>query len=281
MEKYFIFLSILIFVIFISGCISGGEEKVSSNVGLTTTLTSDSKKISSSTPVTFILTIKNPASEPAKEIFVELTNLTGWNVENRIQSLPRLATNDLYKFSWLAYSPATGNKSFSAMANVFYKMDSKALLKVRVYNNDYLNTLTQSEKEKIKNTPALLSAIISSKTPLKISVSLQQPFILTESSQTFPFVINIKNVGLGKVYGSYSNYPPVTRDEEYFIFSYSSNSTIRCDFVNNEAVRLVNGSRNIACRISASGIEKYSDFSINITLSYSYLDKAKREIEVV
>jgi NADPH-dependent 7-cyano-7-deazaguanine reductase QueF-like protein len=279
MENYFIFLLILILIIFVSGCISQ-EEKVSSNVGLSAALTSDAKKIATSSPVTFILTVKNLASEPAKDISVELTNLTGWNVENKMQSLPKLVTNDLYKFSWLAYSPATGNKSFLATADVFYKMDSKAMLKVRVYNNDYLNTLNQEEREKIKSKSALLSSSISSNTPLKISISLQQPFILAQSSQNFPFVINIKNAGLGKVYSSYSTYPPAPRDEEYFVFSYSSNSTLQCDFANNEVVKLVNGSKSIACKISASGIEKYSDFSINFTLSYSYFDKVKREIEV-
>ncbi|MEM5772754.1 MAG: hypothetical protein QXL86_00815 [Candidatus Aenigmatarchaeota archaeon] len=279
MEKSFVLLFLLVLVIFISGCI-GGEEEKPSDVGLSSTLTSDTKKAMASSPVTFVLTIKNLASEPAKGIFVELTNLTGWNIERPIQTLPELVKNDLYKFSWIAYSPAIGNKSFSAVANLFYKMESKAAIKVRVYSNDYLNTLKQDEREKIKSKSALLSSVISSKTPVKISVSLQQPFILTEASQTFPFVINVKNIGPGEVYSSISNYPPSERDKSYFTFSYSSNSSLQCDFVNGELVGLVNGSRNIACRITASGVEKYSDFSINFTISYAYLDKAKTKIEV-
>jgi len=280
MKKY-CFLSLLIIIIFLSGCIGQPEVKVS-NVGLSGILTSDTKQAKPSMPVTFILTAKNLASENANDISTQLLNLTGWDVENELQYLDKLLPNDLYKFSWIAYASSTPNKTFMPYANVFYKMESNAKLKLRVYENNYLNTLKSEEREKIRGTSALLSSTISKNTPIEVKISLQQPFILTEYSQRFPFVIEIKNAGIGKAYSDVATYTPGESQENYFRFGYESNSTIVCDFDNGELVRLINGSKNIACRLVATqdDVNKYSDFVVNFTISYSYLDKASTKIEV-
>jgi hypothetical protein len=281
MKNCLVFLSLLILLIFVSGCISK-EEKVSSNVGLSAVLTSDAKKIVTSSPLTFILTVKNLASEPARDISAHLTNLTGWKIENELQQLQELKPSDLYKFSWVAYAPLQ-NKTFISVANVFYNMQTKANLKIRVYDNEYLESLKQDEREKIKSKSALLSSITSKKTPVGLHVSLEQPFILTKYSQKFPFTIEIRNNGLGKVYSDTSTYPPQSSKEEYVRFNYESNATLMCDFDDNALVKLENGNRNIVCRLLVikDDVNKYSDFFINFTVSYAYLDKASTKIEVV
>jgi hypothetical protein len=279
--KFYLLTLILAAVIFISGCIETQQEKVS-NFGLSATLTSDTKRIAISSPVTFILTVKNLASEPAKDISAHLTNLTGWRIENELQQLQELQPSDLYKFSWIAYAPLQ-NKTFTPVANVFYSMQTKANLKIRVYDNEYLESLKQDEREKIKTKSALLSSITSKKTPVGLYVSLEQPFILTQYSQRFPFTIEIRNTGLGKVYSDMSNYPPQSNKEDYVRFNYESNATLMCDFEDGEFVKLINGSRSIACRLLVikDDVDKYSDFFVNFTVSYTYLDKASTKIEVV
>ncbi|MEM5879207.1 MAG: hypothetical protein QXU74_01815 [Candidatus Aenigmatarchaeota archaeon] len=281
MERPFVLLFLLVLVIFISGCIGGGEEKPS-GVGLSSTLTSDTKKVMASSPVTFVLTIKNLASETAEDIKVQLLNLTEWRVENEIQELKELKPNDLYKFSWVAYAPSQ-NKTFIATANVFYYMRTKANIKLRVYDNEYLNTLNQEERNKIKEKSALLSSMMSKNTQIGVQINLKQPFILTRYRETFPFVLEIKNVGFGEVYSDTSNYPPPERYKEYVRFEFNSNSTLQCDFDDGELVKLSNKSKNIVCRlvITKDDIKNYADFSINFTIGYTYLDKARTKIEVV
>jgi hypothetical protein len=280
MKNYLFFLLLLILIIFISGCIT--EQEKTSNFGLSLTLTTDTKKVAISSPLTFILTVKNLASEPAEDISAHLTNLTGWRIENELQQLQELQPSDLYKFSWIAYAPSQ-NKTFIPVSNVFYKMQTKSILKIRIYDNEYLESLKQEEREKIKSKPALLSSVTSKKTPVSLQVSLQQPFILTQYSQKFPFTIEIKNVGLGKVHSDTSTYPPQSNKEDYVRFNYESNATLVCDFEDGDLVRLINGSRSIACRLLVlkEEVEKYSDFFVNFTVSYTYLDKASTKIEVV
>jgi hypothetical protein len=280
MKKLLIML--IIAVVFLSGCITPTKKEIS-DVGLSTVLTSDVKKTTPTTPVTFILTVKNLASESAKEISAQLLNLTGWRIENSLQNLDELLPTDLYTFSWIAYAPSTPNKTFTPVANIFYKMETKAKLKLRVYDNDYLNTLKPEEREKIRGKSALLSSSISSKTPVTVTLSLQQPFILTGYSQRFPFVLEIKNVGLGEVYSDDSYYPPRDGEKNYVRFGYTGNSTLQCDFGDGDLVKLVNGSKSIVCRliVTEDDVNKYSDFSADFTVGYSYLDKASTKIEVV
>lgn len=273
-------LSIVV-IVFLSGCIEQ-KEKVST-VGLSLILTTDVKKTPTSAPVTFILTMKNLASESARDISAQLVNLTDWKVENALQGLDELLPNDLYKFSWIAYAPSTPNQTFTPVANIFYRMETKANFKIRVYDNGYLNTLKSDEREKIKTKSALLSSAVSKKTPIAVTASLQQPFILASYSQKFPFVIEIKNVGLGQPYKDYANYPTRENDKGYVKFEYTGNSSLICDFDDGDLVKLINGSKSIVCRlaITEDDIYKYSDFSAEFSISYAYLDSSLLGIKVV
>lgn len=268
-------------MIFFSGCIQTEEKKVS-GVGLSATLTSTTKKIPPSTPTTFILTVKNLASENAENIKVHLSNLTNWQIEREIQELQLLKPNDLYKFSWVAYSPSQ-NKSFTPTANIFYFMNTRANLKLRVYDNDYLNTLKPEESKKIKEKSAMIYFNSSKNTPIKLSVNIQQPFILTKYVETFPFVLDVENVGLGGIYSDFSDYPPIERNKGYFRLEFYGNNSLRCDFESNDLVKISNRSKSIVCRlvVTKDDVKNYTDVSINFILSYTYLDKATTKIEVV
>jgi hypothetical protein len=279
--RQYLALFLLVALVFLSGCIGQSEKNL--NFGLSTALTSDTKKAGALAPVTFILTIKNIASESAKDISAQLLNLTGWDVENDLQDLDELSSNDLYKFSWIAYAPPTPNKTFTASANIFYRMDTNAKLNIRVYDNSYLNTLKPEEKDKIIGKSALLSSDISKSTPIAVTISLQQPFILTGYSQRFPFVINIKNAGLGQAYSSDAFYLPRENEKSYVRFSYISNSSLACDYEDGDLVKLINGTKSIVCRllVAQDDVNKYADFATDFTISYTYLDKASTKIEVV
>jgi len=275
-------LVLLIVIIFLSGCTTSTKENISS-VGLSTVLTSDIKQAKTSMPVTFILTVKNLASEDAKDIFIELLNLTDWEVEDALKSLDELLSNDLYKFSWIAYAPSIPNKTFVPYAEILYSMETKANLTLRVYDNNYLNTLKQAEKDKIKGKSALLSSSISKNTPVTVTVSLQQPFILTSYSQKFPFVIEIKNIGLGQTYGDEPDYPPRESEKNYVKFSYATDSNIYCDHDDGDLIELSKGSKSIACKLTVTQDElnNYADFAVDFTISYVYLDRASLKIAVV
>lgn len=272
-------LVLLIFVIFLSGCI-GQPKQTASSVGLSTTLAPDTNQPKASMPVTFILEVKNLASENARDLAAQLLNLTEWRVENSLQSLNMLLPSDTYKFSWIAYSPPTPNRTFMPYANVFYRMETNAKIKLRVYDNDYLNNLKSQERESIKQSSALVSSAISKNAPVAVTISINQPFIITDYFQKFPFVIEIKNVGSGKVYDDAVAYPSGL--ENYVRFSYKSNSTIQCDFESGSLVGLERGSRSIACRLTATKgeVSKYADFGTDFTVSYVYMSKASAKIEV-
>jgi hypothetical protein len=272
----------LILVIFLSGCTTQTTTTVSS-VGLSRALSSDVTQAKASMPITFILTVKNLVSEDTNDISAELLNLTGWQVENSLQHIDKVLPNDMYKFTWIAYAPSNPNNTFLPVANVFYRMESNAKLNLRVYDNNYLNTLKSDERGKIQGGSALLSSTISKNTPVTVKISIQQPFILTENSQRFPFVIEIKNAGSGKVYRDNAVYPPAESFVDYFRFSFSSNSTITCDYDSQELVKLDNGIKTIACRLSVTqdDVNKYADFPVDFTISYMYLDKASAKIQVV
>ncbi|MEM7821703.1 MAG: hypothetical protein QXX38_02735 [Candidatus Aenigmatarchaeota archaeon] len=271
-------LLFLLIVIFLSGCFEKEEIRPSA-VGLSATLTSDLKKINKEMPTTFILTIKNLASEIAEDISARLTNLTDWKIENEIQKLESLSPNDLYKFSWVAYAPPY-NKSFTASAEVFYLMKTKSSLKIRVYNNEYLEGLKREEREKIKSQSALLSLTSSKNTPVSLTVSLNQPFILTQSYQKFPFTIEIKNLGKGTIYSDYSTYPPRERNKDKLRFNFQTNATLDCDFEDDSLIE-DDKSKTFVCRILARNIEKFEDFYIDFSLTYYYLDKVSTKIEAI
>jgi len=274
-------LSLLIIIIFLSGCITQQKTEPVSSVGLSRVLSSETKTAKTSMPITFMLTVKNLASESATGVTAELLNLTGWSVEDSIQDLEELLPDDSFKFSWIGYAPSTPNITFTPVANVFYKMESNAKINLRVYDNVYLNTLKPEERNSIKEKSALLSSAISKNTQISVKISIQQPFILTEHSQRFPFVIEVRNAGLGKVFRDDTAYPPGESLANYFRFSYTSNSTITCDF-EDEWVRLENGNKNIACRLSATedDLDNYADFPVDFTIAYTYLDRASTRIEV-
>lgn len=279
--KNYLVLMLLVIVVFLSGCTT--TKKEISSIGISSVLTSDTKEIAASMPVTFILTIKNMASETATDISSQLLNLTGWRIENQLQYLDELLPSDLYKFTWIAYASSETNKTFTPFANVFYKMKTKTNLKLRVYDNDYVNTLKPDERDKIRGSSALISSNISKNTPISIEISLQQPFILSNYAQSFPFVIEIKNIGSGQPYRDYTTYPLVESDMGYVRFSYTGNFVPVCDFGNGELVMLVNGSKSIVCRMveTKDNVNQYSDFEVNFTISYAYLDTASTSVDVV
>jgi hypothetical protein len=272
----------LILVIFLSGCTTQTTTTVS-NVGLSRALSSDVTQAKASMPVTFILTVKNLASENANDISAELLNLTGWQVENPLQHIDEIMPSDIYKFSWIAYASPNPNQTFAPYANVFYRMESKADLTLRVYNNNYLSTLAAADREKIQGTSALVSSALSKSTPVSVKISLQQPFILTEYLQNFPFVVQISNAGSGKVYRDGAVYPPGDSQKDYFRFSYTSNSTVTCDYDSGEIVSLSSGSKSIACRlrVTQDEVTNSANFPVDFTISYMYLDSANAKVQVI
>ncbi|MEM2506770.1 MAG: hypothetical protein QXF61_07010, partial [Nitrososphaeria archaeon] len=122
----------------------------------------------------------------------------------------------------------------------------------------------------------------SKNTPVGVQINLKQPFILTRYRETFPFVLEIKNVGSGEVYSDTSNYPPPERYKEYVRFEFNSNSTLQCDFDDGELVKLYNKSKSIVCRLAVSkeDVKNYTDIFINFTVSYTYFDKTSTQIKV-
>lgn len=273
---------LIIIVIFLSGCIGQPTTPTLSKTGLSSALTSDTTQAKTSMPVTFILTIKNSASENATSISAELLNLTDWRVENQLQNLDQLFAGDSYKFSWVAYAPSTPKKNVMPIANLFYSMKTKTNLTIRVYDNNYLNTLKPEDKAKVIEKPALLSSVSSRSTPVSATTSLKQPFILTGYTSDFPFVIEIKNVGSGEPFTDDSTYFPYDYRKNYVRFDYESTSTINCDYGSGDFIGLVNKSKSIVCRliVSPEQVNKYADFVVHFTISYTYLDRASMKLEV-
>jgi len=154
-------------------------------------------------------------------------------------------------------------------------------MKFRVYNESYLLTLSQEKRKAIEEKPALISYKGSENTSIEIIPSIQQPFILSKTTQEFPFIIKVVNVGGYEVYSPEASYPPENEKKNLVKFSYSGNY-LSCDVPNNSLIELVDNSKGIVCKLSLSGvsIREYSDFTANFSAYYSYFTKTSLSIEV-
>ena len=285
-----IFLSslLLILVVSLSGCTflgielpepGGGITPITGGTGLSVSLTTDKSEVKAGSPATFIATINNLADENATNIAVTL-NATGWSIENPTQQLSVLRAKESYKPSWVLYAPVeTG--SYSPNVNVFYKMQTKKNIKVRIYDNAYLNTLSSDKRKTITESSALQSESGSRDTPIILTISLQQPFIMTQNIQEFPFVITIQDVGSGEAYNPSVNYYSLSGKDQV-IFSYQGRR-MTCDVPTNSVIQLEEGSKGIACKftVSKSDVNNYLDESGNFTIYYAYVKKASTTIKVV
>jgi|GEM_PF-3078675 hypothetical protein len=277
------FLAFLVLVA-LTGCIGGGTTETGptfKGTGLSVSLTVP-QETAPSTPVSILAYVKNMASENASEISLYLQGLEGWNVQNPLQTLSLLQPKDTYTFSWLVYSPSTGNKTYKPKIDVFYKMKTVASLKLRIYDNNYLESLPQSKRDEIKKKSALLSFSSSTGTPVSIFTEIKQPFVLAYETQEFPFIINVRNIGNGFVYSPTSDYRFLTvLTANQTVFDASSNYTLSCD-VGEHALLQLGNSKAIACKVIAkrSEIANYTDVAVNFTLSYAYLYSVNASIKV-
>ena len=284
--------AITLLLIFLAGCTipgtnielpepGGGITPTTGGTGLSVSLSTDKSEVKTGEPATFITTIKNLASEDAMNIVAKL-NLTGWTVTNPIQTLSLLPSGGGYKFSWVLYAPKE-TSSFSSVVDVFYEMQTKKSIGVRIYDNDYLNTLSEDKRKEIGESSALQSETGSMNTPIAISVSLQQPFILTQDTQEFPFVITIQNIGSGETYNPSANYQSLDENlKNKVVFSYSGNY-LTCDEPSGSTITLVDGSKGIACRfiVSKGDVANSLDTTANFTVNYAYLTRGTTTIKVV
>ena len=129
---------------------------------------------------------------------------------------------------------------------------------------------------------ALVYENISKYTPITIKIYLDQPYILTSSSQKLPFIVEVKNVGLGKSYSDTFFYPFEESTNSYVRLHYKSNSTLVCDFDDGDLLMLINGSRRFACKliVSKDEVNDFANFGVDFSLSYGYLDKVWTKIDV-
>jgi len=248
-------------------------------VGLTGALTSDLKKVKISSPVTFILNLSNFASEDAYDITANL-NITNWEISEPEKNIDRISKDGTYKLYWVSYAPEKKG-TYTAIAEIFYKMKNEKEMKFRVYNESYLLTLSQEKRKAIEEKSALISSKGSENTSIEIIPSVQQPFIISKTVQEFPFIIKVVNVGNYEVYSPEESFPPVQEKKNLVKFSYSGNY-LSCDVPNNSLIELVDNSKGIVCKLNLSGvsIKEYSDFTANFSANYSYFTKTSLSIEV-
>ncbi len=267
----------------LTGCIGGTTETGLSFAGSGLSIfLKVPQETSPSTPVSILAYVKNMASENASEISVYLQRLEDWNLQNALQTLSLLRPKDTYVFSWVAYSPSVTNKTYNPKVDVFYKMNTTASLKLRIYDNNYLESLPQSKRDEIKKKSALLSFTSSSGTPVSIFTEIKQPFVLAYETQEFPFIINIRNVGNGLIYSPISDYRFLTvLTSNQTVFDASSNYTLSCD-VGEHALLQLGQSKAVVCKIIAkrSEIVNYIDVSVELKLAYAYLYSVNASIKV-
>ena len=245
-KVYFLLLALFIFL---SGCVT----KVSgAKIGLSPVLEADRKEVEINTPVFFTARIDNQCSEDAKNLVVSLENLTGWVVENKYKSIKEIGSGESREFNWIATPHSKG--VFYPFVDVRYRMKSEAHAVFRIYNEDYLNDLEKSEREKILEGSSLLS-FSSTKAPISISLPLEATFISTEETNTFSFLLDIEHVGSG----SYS-----WRSKKKVNFEYESNGTASCDISGSVNI---DGNRRIICRLFDIPSE-LEDIEMNFSVEY-------------
>lgn len=270
---FVLFILLIIFFIFPFITFQPIEAPVG-KVGLALSLTTDIKKIKTNSPITFVLRVENLASENATDISAELI---GWRAVT-IKRLDLLMPNEIHKFSWIINSPDK-NGTYKVNATVFYKMKSWKNIGVKVYNKEYLQTLPPEQRKSIQEKSALYFSSGSSKTPIEIYVSIQQPFILIEKTQEFPFVVELRNVGDDKIFSFDSVYKPSIEEKNIIRFEYEGEK-LSCDVRGD--VKLENNVKRIVCKFVLSDIKDFSVFTANFTASYACLnDKASTTINVI
>lgn len=273
-------------IILIAGCVSSpfsptGTFSSRENNGLSVSLVADATEVKTGSPVTFIASLKNLADENATDIKVTL-DIMGWNIVDKTKSLNLLLPKEGHKFSWVMYAPKEAG-NYSSYVNVFYKMKSRGNIKVRIYNYDHLASLDPNTRKKIEETTAVLLQTKSSNTPITIDVSIQQPFIITQSVQEFPFVVKIKNVGSYEAYNPLVNYQSLGENQKDMVmFSYFGEH-LSCDVSNGSIIKLEDGSKGVICKftVKKEDVGNYLELTANFTVDYAYLTKASTTIRVV
>jgi hypothetical protein len=272
MRKVLLSFILVSLAVALTGCFeSKPQEEKFSGTGLSVAL-SLPKEAMQSSPINILAKVKNMANENATGVYAYLTGLDGWNVNQPLQSLNSLQAKDSYTFSWIAYAPAV-NRTYKPKVELFYRMNTDARLVVRIYNNDYLETLEQSERDAVKSKSAVLEFTGSAGVPINISTSILQPFVIASDWQDFSFILDIKNLGGGTPYHPSSNYQllsPVTANQT--TFTATANYTLACEIGTGNIISLAT-SRSIVCRIPAkkADIGNYMDVVVDIRLDYAYL----------
>lgn len=270
-------LSLLVLVVFLSGCVGQPEGPSAGTAGVVIqNFKTDLTETEPGMPVILSFTVKNIGGAKATSVSTELIGLTNeWSISpGRTQSISDLLPADPergitegqedYK-EWSLTGPAKNVKlTYNINARVYYTYATVSESLLRAVTYDYFRQ-TQ-ERGGIEITKA---------TGGPLSVTVKAPSTIISGGQVM-VQFEIQNVGGGRAYKSGDK--PTTNTLDMVSVSISGAD---CDGTSKE-VRLVNGKTGrLYCRVNTAGVTNFQDFTISLTVNYKYYLESTTSISVL
>lgn len=290
----FLSLFLLVFVIFLSGCISqdSGPGGLSTGV-IIKSFEPELEEVYPGEPVTLYITVHNVGDADAENTVAKLIvlNPEEWgstsfpqieigtlNKAVPLENLP----GDEWMAEWDLTAPSinTPQHTFTAGARVYYDYKTTATGEFEIVTYDYLKSLQPEEQDALKAKSALVSST-SSNAPIHVSFSTgNRPFIVYDDGQKFSFQIKITNVGQGNpIYGGDMYYMQINKPD------IKGNVNIDCPSISGNLIKLMRGtSKTISCSIIVDNMEDINERlrgNVDVDLTYRYFVDAETTITVI
>jgi len=266
-------LLLLIFAVFLSGCISGGSFGGGGTGVIIKSFSPSDSTAEAGTPVLLQLIVANTGSQRANGVTAQLLGLTDeWGISpGRFQTIGSMFGADPARgnnqgeerpITWTLTGPAKDVQlSYEATVRVTYSYSTTLEAEMKAVTADYF----QQTKTK--------SGIVQQKTtggPLTITAKTTSVAI---SGGQMPVIFEIRNTGRGKVFSGGS--PDINSLDRLGI----SVSGANCPSTD---VRLIRGeSAVLYCTISVGGTNTFKIVPISLRTSYNYYTDATTSITVL
>lgn len=270
MKEYIFIVIVLLFAIFLSGCIgqppqnvttSGGKISVSMNVSPITA--------PRNTPVSVTLKVSNKAFIPIKNVEASLFGPAEWQL-GEAKTSPRIEPDGEREYTWNVRTSLPGKYYIHGKVTYIFENNKTATYRVVKYGTP------------VSETPRLVSQSNDWGGPLRIDFAGTAPMIYPDEGGTLSIKIILTNVGEGRAYriggtpeqGKGLDEVEVSISAPGLTFSAGSDSVC----ITPGTVELINKgtSASIYCdaQISSQDVDMLKDFVVIVNIKSNYYHQA-------
>ena len=294
MKRLFALLSLVILVI-LAGCIGDwGQPTDEIRKGTASGLVikdfgPDLPEIFSGDSVTFTALVENIGEEDATDVSAKLYGLgTDWSWTTGYMtitsSIPRAQPSmgvpgGQDSATWDVTSPPNlkVDKEYTAKMRLKYSYKTTASGSIKVYDSDYLGTITQEEARRITTTSGLESWTVTN-SPITIELAgAARPFIIKDTDLDATISVLISNRGQGYPFDS------VEKDRKITIDHITVNKIACTNTIDTEPTLPRTGKKSVSCKftIDSDVTEEFTTIPIEVVLTYNYYIDSSASVKVL